>query len=274
MAEHAAGSAPTPLVQRDQHAGVLTLTLRQPKRLNALSTAMLAELGEALRAAQRDPAVRAVVLTGEGRAFSAGADLSEFELQEPGSGGQPNPALGDLLRTLVNPIVLRLQAIEKPILAAVNGVCAGAGVSLALACDVRYAAESARFIQAFVHIGLVPDAGSTYFLPRLVGTSKALELAWTGEALSAQEALDLGVVNRVVPDAEVLSETQALAARLAAGPMTAMGLIKRGFRQAHEQPLERLLELEAAYQEIASRTDDFLEGVAAFREKRTARFGA
>lgn len=261
------------LVQRDQHAGVLTLTLRQPTRLNALSTAMLAELGEALRTAQRDQAVRALVLTGEGRAFSAGADLTEFELPDKGSGGQPQPALGDLLRTLVNPIVLRLQAIEKPILAAVNGVCAGAGMSLALACDVRYAAESARFIQAFVHIGLVPDAGSTYFLPRLVGTSKALELAWTGQPLSAQEALDLGIANRVVPDAEVLGETQALAARLAEGPRAAMGLIKRGFRQAHELPLERLLELEAAYQEIASRTDDFVEGVAAFREKRTARFG-
>src|SRR5919206_3621143 len=229
----------------DTHEGVQTLTLNLPKRLNALSAELLQSLNEALRAAERDASVRAVVLTGAESAFSSGADISEFSFD-----GQP-PDLGDLLRRRVNPVVVRLRAMEKPVLAAVNGVAAGAGMSLALACDVRYAAESARFVLAFVRIGLVPDAGALYFLPRLVGPGAALELAWTGDPISASQALELGLVNRVLPSSELLGATQQLAARLASGPQRTIALIKRAINQAHELPLERVLDLESQYQAIA-----------------------
>jgi 2-(1,2-epoxy-1,2-dihydrophenyl)acetyl-CoA isomerase len=251
----------------DTSEGVQTLTLNQPGRMNALSQPMLQSLTEALRAAERDDAVRALVLTGAPPAFSSGADITEFTFD-----GRP-PDLGDLLRRRVNPIVDRLRSIDKPILAAVNGVAAGAGMSLALACDVRYAGESTRFVLAFVRIGLVPDGGCLYFLPRLVGPAAALELAWTGDPLGAQDALQLGLVNKVLPDQEVLSRTQELAARLVKGPARTLALIKRAINQAHELPLERVLELEASYQEVAAKHPDFVEGVAAFREKRAANFG-
>jgi 2-(1,2-epoxy-1,2-dihydrophenyl)acetyl-CoA isomerase len=250
----------------DAHEGVQSLTLNQPARLNALSAEVLQALNEVLRAAERDPAVRAVVLTGAGNAFSSGADITEFTFD-----GRP-PDLGDLLRRRVNPIIARLRSMDKPVLAAVNGVAAGAGMSLALACDLRYMAESARFVVAFVRIGLVPDAGSLYFLPRLVGPAASLEMAWTGDPISAQDALSLGLVNRVLPDDQVLARTQELAARIANGPARTVSLIKRAINQAHELPLERVLELEAQYQELASQHPDFAEGVNAFRQKRPASF--
>ncbi len=254
----------------DQHEGVQTIALNRPSRLNALSTDLLRELNDVLRATEQDDAVRVVVLTGRGRAFCSGADLAEFG--PPSEAVSWPPALGDLLRTRINPVILRLRSIEKPVLAAVNGVAAGAGMSLALACDLRDAAESSQFIQAFANIGLVPDAGSFYFLPRLVGASKALELAWTAQPVPAREALELGLVNRVVPDASLMDSTLELAARLARGPARAIGLTKRGMNQAHELGLARVLEMEAGYQTIAARTSDFAEGVAAFLEKRPARF--
>jgi 2-(1,2-epoxy-1,2-dihydrophenyl)acetyl-CoA isomerase len=223
-------------------------------------------LADAVRTAERDAAIRAVVLTGAGAGFSSGADITEF-----GFGDGP-PNVGEALRGRLNPLVLRMRGLEKPLLAAINGVAAGAGLSLALACDLRYAAESARLVVAFVRIGLVPDAGAMFFLPRLLGPGKSLELCWTGDPVSARDALDLGLVNEVVPDAEVLGKTQEVAARLARGPATAIALIKRAINQSHELPLERVLELEANYQTIAARQPDFAEGVAAFKEKRTANF--
>jgi 2-(1,2-epoxy-1,2-dihydrophenyl)acetyl-CoA isomerase len=250
----------------DSHDGVLTITMSQPARYNAISRGMLRELADAFRAAERDAGIGAVVLTGAGPAFSSGADISEFSVD----GGVTDA--GAHLRETFNPLVLRIRALEKPVLAAVNGVAAGAGMSLALACDLRFAAASARFVVAFVKIGLVPDAGMMYFLPRLIGPGKTMEMAWTGDPVSAKEALDLGMLNGVLPDADVVSHTQALAARIARGPKQAVALIKRGVSQAHELPLERVLEMEATYQSIASARADFREGVTAFREKREPDF--
>lgn len=246
--------------------GVQTILLNQPEKMNALTAAMWRDLNQAVRAAERDDAIRALVITGAGKAFCSGADVSEFTADanafDPGEG----------LRGTINPLMTRLHTLEKPVLAAVNGVAAGAGLSLALACDVRIAAESARMVVAFIRIGLVPDGGLFYFLPRLIGPAKTLELAWTGEPLSASDAYDLGMLNTVVPDAEVLSKTQELASRLAAAPRKSLALIKRAVNQAHELPLERVLELEAGYQTIAARDANFAEGLAAFREKRAPRF--
>jgi 2-(1,2-epoxy-1,2-dihydrophenyl)acetyl-CoA isomerase len=254
-------------VLTDVQEGVETITLNQPAKFNALSNAMLQELGDVMRGAERDSAVRAIVLTGAGNGFCSGADISEFDVS--GSGGMD---AGEHLRQRFNPVIARMRAMDKPVLGAVNGVAAGAGMSLALACDLRFAAESARFVVAFVKIGLVPDAGLLYFLPRLVGPGKTLELSWTGDPVGAQEALQLGMVNRVLPDAEVLGQTQALALRLAHGPTKAIALIKRAVNQTHELPLERVLDLEANYQTVASRDPNFAEGVAAFKAKRPANF--
>lgn len=257
-----------PVVLTDLAEGVQTITLNQPDKLNALSSALLADLLQAVRAAERDDAVQALVITGAGRGFSSGADLSQSDSED--GGGLSD--VGDALRSRYLPVMTRLHALEKPVLAAINGVAAGAGLSLALACDLRYAAESARLVVAFVRIGLVPDAGMLYFLPRLIGPGKTLELAWTGDPISAGDAESIGILNGVLPDDKLLAETQALAARLAHGPHKAIALIKRAVNQTHELPLDRVLELEAQYQTIAARDPNFAEGVAAFREKRPPKF--
>jgi 2-(1,2-epoxy-1,2-dihydrophenyl)acetyl-CoA isomerase len=255
-----------PALLTDLSDGVQTVTLNQPEKYNALTRAMLKDLTDVVRAAERDAAIRAIVLTGAGKGFSSGADIDEFDL----SNADLEP--GNYLRTVYNPLITRLRALEKPVLAAINGVAAGAGLSLALACDLRYAAESARFVVAFVKIGLVPDAGLLYHLPRLIGPAKTLEMAWTGDPVDASEAYELGMLNKVLPDNELLGHTQAVAARLAQAPAKVVALIKRGVNQAHELPLERVLELEANYQTIAARDPNFAEGVAAFRAKRPAAF--
>ncbi len=250
----------------DLNEGVQTLTLNQPDKLNALSSEMVRDLAQVVRGAERDDTIRALVLTGAGRAFSSGADITGFQFDS----GPPD--LGAALRDSLNPLVARLHALEKPVLAAINGVAAGAGLSLALACDLRLAAESAQFVLAFSRIGLVPDSGLFYFLPRLIGPGKTLELAWTADPIGAQEAYELGMLNGVVPDDQVVTRCQELAARLARGPRKTTALIKRAVNQAHELPLDRVLELEAAYQTIAARDPNFAEGLAAFREKRAPNF--
>lgn len=241
--------------------GVLRITLNRPERLNAFNQAQHEGLIAALEQAERDPAVRCVVITGAGRAFCAGQDLEAI-------GDLP---VGDLVRRYYNRWVMQIRSLEKPVLAAVNGVAAGAGVSLALACDLIVMAESAAFLQAFVRIGLVPDSGASYFLPRLIGYHKAMELALFGERVSAADALALGLCNRVVPDDQLEAAVAEWAGRLARGPR-AVGWIKRQMNQGLERSLEEVLALEAYHQEAAAATRDAQEGIRAFIERREPRF--
>jgi 2-(1,2-epoxy-1,2-dihydrophenyl)acetyl-CoA isomerase len=241
--------------------GVATLTLNRPETLNAINAEMRRELLAAFKSLGRDGTVRAVILTGEGRGFSSGADLRD------------GPAdFRRMLQTEYNPIIRAMRALPPPIIAAVNGVAAGAGVSLALACDLVYAVEDARFIQAFVKIGLVPDTGSTRVLVRALGRHRAAQLIFTGDPMSAAEALASGLVNVVVPADELLRAVRAAAVRLAASPTRAIAYAKRLINAADETGLDATLDLEAALQELAGRTDDHAEGLAAFAEKREPRF--
>lgn len=246
--------------------GVATVTLNRPEKLNAFTDPMLAALLTALRTCERDEAVRAIVLTGAGRAFSAGQDLGD--VQERGHG----LSFRAHLEATYNRIIRALRQIEKPVVAAVNGVAAGAGASIAFACDIRLAAESAKFATAFGLVGLVPDSGATWFLPRFMGYARAFELYATGGRLTAAEALSLGVVNHVVPDEMLADRTAELAAKLAAGPTKAFGLTKRAMNRAQSSSLDGALDYEAILQEIAGGTADHAEGVAAFLEKRPPRF--
>ena len=244
--------------------GVMTVTLNRPDVLNAVNDQLAHELHEALRQAAREAAVRCLVLTGAGRGFCSGQDLR--------GRAESRPSYRDHLRATYNPIILLLRTMEKPVIASVNGVAAGAGMSLALAADLRVASERASFIEVFSRVGLVPDSGSTHLLTRLVGLGKALELCYTADPVDAQEALRLGLVNRVVPHDELNAATGALAARLAAGPTKAYGLMKRALTYGLHAPLDAALEYEAHLQEIAGRSADHGEGVAAFLEKRPPSF--
>ncbi|HEY9772332.1 MAG TPA: enoyl-CoA hydratase-related protein [Planktothrix sp.] len=245
--------------------GVAVLTLNRPDKLNAFSDELSFSLQDALKEMEKDAGVRAVVLTGAGRGFCAGQDLQSRSIsQESGE----RPSLGDSIRRRYNPIILKLRRIEKPIIAAINGVAAGAGSSLAFACDLRIVSAQASFIQSFTKVGLVPDSGSTFFLPRLIGATKAFELMLSAEKLEAADAMRLGLVNKVVTPEEVVPEAVALAEKLAMGPTKAFGLTKRALNRAIFPDLEELLEYEACLQEIAGRSDDFIEGVKAFVEKR------
>jgi 2-(1,2-epoxy-1,2-dihydrophenyl)acetyl-CoA isomerase len=247
------------LTARD--GGVLTLTLNRPDKLNSFDLGLLKALGAAMLEAQEDESVRAVVVTGGGRGFCAGADLSE---------GTREPVRRRLALRYA-PIIRAMREMEKPVIAAVNGVAAGAGMSLTLAADLRIAAESASFLLAFARIGLVPDAGSTFFLPRLIGLGRAMELAMLAEQVPAAEALRIGLVNRVVPDAELTTAAAELAQRLARGPFS-LGLIKRALNQSLVSDLPTQLQHEEDLQGLAMASADFVEGVMAFRDKRPAEF--
>ncbi len=244
---------------------IATITLDRPDALNAFDRALKTELFAALKEAGRDRGVRVVILTGAGRAFCAGQDLRERT-------GEAVPSLAVELRERYNPLILAMRRLEKPIIGAINGVAAGAGASLAFACDLRIAAEGASFILAFGRVGLVPDSGATWFLPRLVGLARAAELAFTTDPLSAQEAERLGLVNRVVPGDALLEEARTLAARLASAAPLALGLTKRALNRSLEVGLEEALAYEASLQGIVGRSADHAEGVKAFLEKRPARF--
>jgi len=246
--------------------GIGILTLRRPQALNAFTTDMLLELRTVLDQVARQKSIRVLIVTGEGRGFSAGQDLKEHV----STGGAAT--IGTHLERHYNPVLDRLYHLDQPTIAAVNGVAAGAGMSLALAADFRIAAQSARFVQAFVHVGLVPDSGSTYLLPQLVGLPRALELALLGESVDAATAREYGLVHRVVADGELMKEAMGLARRLAEGPPVAMGLIKRGLRRGPEKGFREALEYEAWLQAVAARTEDHEEGVRAFLEKRRPKF--
>jgi 2-(1,2-epoxy-1,2-dihydrophenyl)acetyl-CoA isomerase len=243
--------------------GVATITLNRPQSYNAFTAAMHAELMAALKRAERDDAARCVVLTGAGKAFCSGQDLRELG---------PDESFGALVRERYNPLIRKLRAIPKPIVAAVNGVAAGAGMSVALACDLRVAVDSARFVAAFANVGLVPDSGLSYLLPRLIGHARALELCMTGGTLDAATAQAYGMVNAVASAEEFPASARRLAERLANGPATAIGLIKRSFELAASATLEQALDYEAQAQQIAGRSAEHAEGVRAFREKRTPKF--
>lgn len=252
--------------------GIATLTLNHPEVLNALSPPMLAGLNAALDAVE-DPArgVRCLLLTGEGRAFCTGANLQG---RGGGSGAQVprTRRAGAALETEYHPLLRRLRDLPCPIVAAVNGPAAGAGMSVALMADLILAAESAYFLQAFRRIGLVPDCGATWLLPRRIGHARAIELSLLGEKLPARTALEWGLINRVVDDAGLMQAAAAIARNLADGPTVALGLTRRLYWESPANGFEDQLDLECRLQREAGATDDFFEGVTAFLEKRAARF--
>ncbi|MET3293029.1 UNVERIFIED_CONTAM: 2-(1,2-epoxy-1,2-dihydrophenyl)acetyl-CoA isomerase [Brevibacillus sp. OAP136] len=243
---------------------VAVITMNRPDKFNAFTERMHKEIIEALKQAQKDQDVRCILFTGAGRAFNAGQDLGDVIGQEVDFGG--------FLRERYNPMVLQFQKTEKPIVAAINGVAAGAGMSVALACDLRVISEKASLVNAFVNIGLVPDSGGCYFLPRIVGLGKALELAMLGEKITADEAYRIGLVNQVFPAEDFAEQALAYARKLASLPTKGIGLIKRTMYKGLQMDLEQTLEYEAYAQEIAGKTADYKEGVTAFIEKRAPFF--
>jgi 2-(1,2-epoxy-1,2-dihydrophenyl)acetyl-CoA isomerase len=253
----------------DRDGAVATVRMNNAAKLNALSETMTRELVGALESLSGDPGVRAVVLTGEGRGFCAGADLGGMADEYRG-GGRARPS--DLLDEGYAKIVRLMVEAPKPVIAAVNGVAAGAGLSLALACDLRIASEAATFSMAFVRIGLVPDSGASYFLPRIVGAAAALELSITGDRIDAERALRLGLVSRLAPAESLQDDAAALAAELAALPTKAIDLTKRLLRDAASLSLDEALALESRVQDEATQTEDHREGVLAFLDKRAPEF--
>ena len=250
--------------------GILTLTLNRPQRLNAMSHELIEAMIGQLGRARDDAEVRAVLLTGAGRGFCAGADLAGSGPGDAGADGKPD--LGTAMDRLFNPMIRAIRTVPKPVIAAVNGVAAGGGANLALACDIVLAARSARFDQAFVRISLIPDLGGTWFLPHTVGDARARALAMLGASVQAEEAERMGMVWQVFDDAALMDEAKKLAARLAAGPTLSYAAIKQAMNSAGTNSFDMQLDLERDLQRDLSRSADFKEGVAAFRAKRPANF--
>lgn len=252
-------------IKTETLGGVLKITLNRPDKFNSLNAEMMKQLQAALDTAASDKTIRAVYLTGEGKAFCAGQDLSDLNMGATDS-------IENVVRKQYNPIVLKLRALEKPVVCAVNGVAAGAGASLALACDIVIAATSVAFVQAFSKIGLVPDCGGTYFLPRLVGFGRATALMMLGEKISATDAEKMGMIYKVVEDDMLHDTAMATAKTLADMPTIGLGLTKRLLNSSMNNSLDQQLESEAVTQAQAALTNDFKEGVAAFIGKRKAVF--
>ncbi|WP_431810166.1 2-(1,2-epoxy-1,2-dihydrophenyl)acetyl-CoA isomerase PaaG [Jejubacter sp. L23] len=246
----------------------MTLTFNRPERLNSFNDAMHLQLAEQLTQAERDAEIRCLVLTGAGRAFCAGQDLNDRNV-DPDAGP---PDLGLSVERFYNPLVRRLARLEKPVIAAVNGVAAGAGATLALGCDIVIAARSASFVMGFSKLGLVPDSGGTWFLPRLAGRARAMGLAMLGDKLSAEQAESWGMIWEVVDDAALSDRVQTLSRHLATQPTLGLGLIKRALLAAEQQGLNAQLDLERDYQRLAGRSADYREGVAAFLARRPPQF--
>jgi len=256
-------------IQVTDAAGVRTITLNRPESLNAVNEAMTSELASALKDAGRDASVRCLVLTGSGRAFCVGQDVKSLKTQA--AAGTPMD-FAAALRRRYNPVVQRLMSLEIPTIAGINGVAAGAGWSLALACDLRVAVDSASFVSAFSKIGLLPDSGMTMTLPRLVGYSRALEIIWLSDPITAAQAQSLGLVNQVVEQAKFGEILTALATRLGASATRGLAMAKRAVGASFYNDPDAQLEYEAQLQGAAGQTSDHGEGVAAFLEKRAPRF--
>ena len=256
------------LIKVEQKRRVGIITLNRPEKLNALNPEMHAQLRAALERAADDPQIRALLITGAGRGFCTGQDLAERDV----SAGAAPIDLSVSLGSHYNPLVRRLRALPKPIVCAVNGVAAGAGANLALACDVVIAARSASFVQAFARLGLVPDSGGTFFLPRLVGTARSMGLALLAEPLSAERAEQWGLIWKTVDDDRLAEDALTLARTLASGPTTGYGLLKKALYASATNTLDAQLDLERDLQRVAGLSEDYREGVRAFKEKRTPRF--
>jgi 2-(1,2-epoxy-1,2-dihydrophenyl)acetyl-CoA isomerase len=256
-------------VKTESKNGVLWISLNRPDKLNAFNEQMGSDLLEALKEGEKSAVTRSLVLTGEGRAFSVGEDLNTNRTIY--DSGKPI-LLGEVLKRKYNPIVQRIRKMDKPVIAAVNGVTAGAGLGLALACDLRAASDKATFHEAFIKVGLAPDSGTSFWLTRILGLGKAMEIGLLGEPIDAVRALNLGLVNWVFPDDRLRVEAAKIAERLAKGPTRAMGLTKRALNRAIVVDMESALEYEMHLQDIAGRTRDHIEGVKAFFEKREPKF--
>jgi 2-(1,2-epoxy-1,2-dihydrophenyl)acetyl-CoA isomerase len=257
-----------PAVLDKLEAGVLTLTLNRPERLNALNIALVEALSAGIGRAAAEPACRAVLITGAGRGFCAGADLSNRAF----SPGGAKPDLGQSLEKGINPLVRAIRNLPKPVVCAVNGPAAGAGANIALACDIVLAAKSAQFLQAFARVGLIPDAGGTFHLPRLIGDARARALMMLADPIGAEQAAAWGMIYRAVDDEDLIGEARVVAERLAAGPTYTLGLIKRALAASSSASLDAQLDLERDLQREAGGRDEYVEGVRAFLEKRPADF--
>jgi 2-(1,2-epoxy-1,2-dihydrophenyl)acetyl-CoA isomerase len=245
--------------------GVFKITLNRPEVYNSFNQAMAFSLQKELDYCAQNDEIRTILITGSGKAFCAGQDLSEAT--------DPNgPELESIVRDHYNPIILKIRSLEKPVIAAVNGVAAGAGANIALACDLTIAQENASFIQAFSKIGLIPDSGGTYFLPRIIGVQKALALMFTGDKISAKEAEELNMIYKCIPEEKFEDFTLKIAEKMALMPTRAFGLTKKAVNQSLHNTLEQQLNLEEKLQTEAGKTEDFQEGVQAFLEKRKAKF--
>lgn len=248
----------------DVQNGVMTLALNRPERLNSFNDEMHRQLAEAMNQAEHDDAIRCLLITGEGRAFCAGQDLNDRNVDPNGAA----PDLGASVENFYNPLVRRLAKLPKPVIAAVNGVAAGAGATLALGCDMVIAARSANFIMSFSRLGLIPDCGGTWFLPRVAGRARAMGLALLGDKLSAEQAHQWGMIWQVVDDDALTDTSRALAVHFASQPTFGLGLVKKALFASESNTLDVQLDLERDYQRIAGRSDDYREGVAAFLAKR------
>ena len=248
--------------------GVAVLTLNRPDRMNSFNTQMHGEVRDALKQVKKDDSVRCLLITGNGRGFCAGQDLSDRNVD-------PNaemPNLGESIEKNYNPLIRTLQGLEMPVICAVNGVAAGAGANIAFACDIVLAARSASFIQAFCKIGLVPDSGGTWTLPRLVGHARAMALSMLGDKVSAEQAQSWGMIWQVIDDEQLKDEALSLAKRLATQPTKGLALIKRAIQSSWDNSFDEQLDLERDLQTLAGRTEDYREGVKAFMEKRQPDF--